>query len=336
MEYVLNSVYDEASFEAIKDASDVPAEIIAAAKFANITDASETMVFARQLETIKNRVYETKYEKWKARMHVPFSNEGFNNGANGTLTYRIWDEVTIATVVANYSTDFPLVSASAREITVKYHHFGNSYGYSILDLRDAARAGVALDSKLATIARKGHELAFEDSVCFGVGQLGTYGLLNHPNVSLLSLTNGNWTAATGEQILADMNQIVTNMWNSTLEIYQGDTLLMSTTAYRLIATKMVNSAAGTMSVLNAFKEMNPGVTVDSWTKLNSANAAGTNGRMVFYKKDPEVLEFEVGREFEVFPAEQKGMMLSHSCLSSSAGLQVHIPSAVTYVDNQLA
>ena len=339
MDYILLNVYDAASAETIQDASNVPAEVIAACKSGGVVnkqgvvDASETLVFARQLETIKNRIYQKKYAQLKARMHVPFSNEGFR-GANGTLTYRIWDEATMAVLVSNFATDFPLVSATATELTVKYHHFGNSYGYSILELRDAARAGVPLDSKMADVARRGHELMFEHEVCFGVPQLKTFGLLNNPNVSLLSLANGTWASATGEAMLADLNQIVTNQWNGTLEIYVGDTLLMSTAAYRKIATTFVNSAGGTMTVLNAFKEQNPGITVDSWTKLNTANAAGTNGRMVFYKKDPEVMEFEIGQEFEVMPVKQDGMLLSQDCISSAAGLQIHIPAAVTYIDNQ--
>jgi hypothetical protein len=110
---------------------------------------------------------------------------------------------------------------------------------------------------------------------------------------------------------------------------------MSPAAFQLIASKFVNSAAGTMTVLNAFKEQHPGVTVSSWTKLSTANAAGTNGRMVLYKRDSEVLEFEVGREFEILEPERKGMFIQYPTLSSAAGLQVYIPAAVQHADNQL-
>lgn len=331
--YVLTPVYDAEAFEAVQDDSQIAAAIVEAAKEARVIDASETLVLARQLETVKNRVYQKKYEAMKARTFVPFSRDGAQAGGNGTLVYRTYDETTLAVIVGNYATDFPMVSASAQEHVVKYHHFGNAFGYSVLDLRDAAKAGLALESRMAEVARRGHEQAFEDEVAYGVSQLKTYGLLNHPNVSLVTVTTGSWASATGEQILADLNGLVTNMWNSTLEMYVGDTLLVSTVCFRKLATTFVNSTAGTATVLEVFKAQNPGIEVHSWTKLSTAGATG-GGRMVFYKRDSEVLEFAVGTEFEIMEPERRGMFVKFPCLSSAAGVQIFLPFAISYCDNQ--
>ena len=169
----------------------------------------------------------------------------------------------------------------------------------------------------------------------GVPEIKTYGLANHPNVSLLTLSNGTWSSATAEDILDDLNQIVDTMVNTTLEIHRPDTIVMSTAAYQLIAKKILNSAGSTDSVLDVFKKQNPGITVQSWTKLATANAAGTNGRIIAYKKSADVLEFEMGQEFEVFPAIQEGLFFKHICKSRWAGVSVHLPAAICYCDNQL-
>lgn len=331
--YAVTPVYDEASFEMIQDAAQVPAAVVAAALQAQVTDASETMVFARQLETIKNRVFEKKYAELKGRQLVPFSYEG--GAASEFLTYRVWDFYGMAKVVSNYATDFPMVDASASEYFVKYVDIGASYGYSVMDLRQAAKAGVALTDRKAMAARRVIELGIDDAVSVGIPQAKTYGLANHPNVSLQTLPTGTWASASGENILIDLNSILTDVLDDTLEIFAIDTLVMSTAAFRLISTKLLNSANGSnITVLEAFKAQNPGVTVMSWTRLNLANAAGTNGRMIAYKRDSEVLEFEMGQEFEIFPAEQHGLMLTHVCKARVGGVVIHHPLAVRYVDAQ--
>ena len=327
-----NKTYDEASMEAIADASDVPSAVVDAAAYAGFEDASETMVFARQLETIKNRIYEKKYPELKGRQFVPFSMEG--GDASEFITYRFWDSYTMAKIVSNYATDFPLVSASATEVTMKYYDIGNGYSYSIKDMRQAARAGVPLSDKLAMAARRGIELGIDEAVAVGVPQLRTYGLVNNPNVPILTVTTGTWATATGEQMLDDMNSIVTQMVDNSSEIFTPDTMLMSTNAFRKISTKLLSAANSSgQTVLSAFLAQNPGFQVASWTKLALANATGANGRIVCYKRDPEVVEFEMGKEFEVFPPEQRGLTLTHACMARVCGVAVHHSLGICYVDN---
>lgn len=334
--YKLTPVYDEASFELIQDASHVSDAIVRAAALANFTDSSETLTFARQLETVKTKVYEKKYEDLHAKEFVPMAT---NDGDSEFITYRLYDYVTMAKIVSNYATDYPLVAAAAEERMMRAHEFGNAYGYSVIDLRRAAKAGVELDSKMAAAAKRGHELALEDAIYQGVPQLRTFGLANHPNVSLVSLPTGNWPAAalsTPLTILSDLNDLVTDMTVNTRETLQGNTLLMSVPAFRLISTTFINSANGSnITVLEAFQRQNPGITVRSWFKLGTANAAGNNGRLIFYRRDEEVMTFENGQMFEVFPAEQQALMLVHACRSTFYGLALHQPLGIVYADNQL-
>lgn len=334
--YQFTPVFDEAAFEEIQDAADVAKVVYDGASAftrAGATDAEETMVFARQLETVRNKMYEIKYPEYIARTLVPVVVE---DGDSEFVTMRVWDFTAVANVISDYSSDFKKVTATAKEYFVKFFDIGNAYDYHIRDLRRAAKAGVALDTMKARAARRGIELGIEDAIAVGVPSLRTFGLTNHPNVSLVTLTTGNWTSATSEQILADLNQLITTMWTSTLEIFRPDTILVSTAAYRLLTTRLMSAGnSSNASVLEVFLKQNPGITVRSWTKLANANAAGNNGRMVVYKRDAEVMEFIMGRDFEVFPAVQTGMTFDHHCMAQVAGLAVHYPAAVFYVDNQL-
>jgi len=328
-----SACYDEASAQKIKSIEDVSPELLRAVALDSVaTDASETMVFARQLETVSNKLYEKKYAELKGRSFVPVSTAGGN--ASEYMVYRIWDEYAMAKLVTNYATDFPMVSASATEVFLKYHSFGNSYGYSVQDMRSAAKANVPLDTRLAAAARKGHELAIDDAIAVGIPSVKTYGLTNHPSIPLLTVTTGTWSSATGEQMLDDMNSMISQMQVTSLEIFSPDTMLFSTTAFRKISTKLLSASnASGMTVLEAFQKQNPGVFVGSWTKLATANAAGTNGRAIVYKRSDEVMQFEMGSEFEVFPAQQTALQVAFPCLSRIGGLALFHPLACSYFDN---
>lgn len=296
------------------------------------SDASETMTFARQLEYVKSRIYKKQYAELKGKSLVPISREAGPN--KEYVVERVWDMFTMAKLVTNYSTDFDTVAAVASEVFLKFHDFGNGYEYSVRDIELANSAGVPLDSMSAEAARMGHELALDEAIAIGVPQVKAYGLANHPSVPLLTLPTGTWASATGEQILADLNSIVTQMLVTTLELHAPDTILMSVTAFRLLVTKMVNSAAGTMTVLSAFREQNPGIRVEGWTKLALANAGATNGRIIAYKNDPYILEMELGEAFRVYPPTVAGLMIKYPCLSRFAGIHVKQPLAMAYFDSQ--
>lgn len=328
-------VFAQEIMDAVPDLASVTDDVKETARRfgVGLKDASETLVFARQLEHIKNRLYKKQYAQLKGTSLVPMSTEAGPN--KEFMTYRVWDRFTMAKLVTNYQTDFETVTAVASEVFLKFYDFGNAYEYSQRDVELAASAGVPLSTMKADACREGHELALDEAIAIGIPQVKTYGLLNHPNIQLLSFTTGNWPAATGEQIVADMEGAVTQMMVSTLEIHAPDTFVMSTAALRLVATKAFNSASGDKTVLQVFKDRNPGISVESWTKLTNASAPGNNGRILVYKKAPEILEFEVGEYFRQYSPREVGMSLVVPAMSRLGGLALHQPGAVASFDNQL-
>lgn len=329
--YAVTPVYDADSFSEIQDEADV-GKVVLGGVIVGVEDASETMVFARQLETIKNRLYEKKYPEFKGRQFVPVSMEAGPDSEY--LTYRLWDGVTSAKVLSDFSTDHETVSASATEFTITFFDIGNMFKVTMRELRRAAKAGVGIQEKLFNYARRGVEGGIDDAIAVGLPAKRTYGLINNPNVSLFTLTNGTWASATGQQILDDLNQMVNSTWVTTLEMFKIDTILMSSAAYALISTKLLNNAnSSNITVLQAFLAQHEGVQVKSWTRLNTANAAGTNGRIVAYKRDPEVLEFEMGQDFYVEHSQQIGLEFITWCRATVGGVAIHHPLAMLYCDN---
>lgn len=333
--YQATKCYDEAEFELIQSVDDLSSLGLGVLRQTTDllpqSDANETLVFARMMETVKRKAYEKKYPQFKAKTLVPISSEA--GIETEFLTYRFFDGVTLVALFENHMTEIPLVSSSAREASIKYHAYVNGWGYSLLDARRAARAGVALGEQDAAMARRGHEQHMDKSISFGVPSLRTFGLVNNPNAPIVSLPNGDWSVCTAAEKLADMNYMVTSMLDATKELFQGNKLLLSTLAYRSVATEYVSSSAPGLTILAAFKLQNPTVDVESWTVLDGQDAAGTGSRMIFYVAgDKEVMEYQVGALFEVLPAVQQGMMTTFPTVSTEAGLVLLHPLALSYGD----
>ncbi len=288
-------------------------------------DAVNTLVVARQLETVARRVIEIEYPQFIADTLIPVNNE--MGEEDEFFTFRVWDGQTMAKIVGNYSTDYPLVNEDVREYTVQAFKYGNAYMYSIDDMRKAQRTGIALDTRLAARARQGHEIAKEDIAAIGQPEKGYYGLSNHPNVPVASLPTGAWSnpATTGLQILGDLNFMVTKMKLDTNSVLAPNTLLLPPNLMRIVQIKLLSGTAdnsSNISVIEMFQRQNPGITVIEWTKLLN--------QVILYRRDPTVLEYIQIRDFEQFPAEYRALTYTVACRSTTGGVVIYQPLGVMY------
>lgn len=314
----------------IKSINDVSEDVVRAAREAGVTDASETMVLARQMEVVKARVLEKKYQELLGRSLVPKSPDGDN--ASQFVVVRIMDEYTLAQIIVNYATDFPLVSSVMTEQFAKYFSIGNAFQYSIQDLRESAKAGTQITSRYAEIARRGIEQAIDDIIFRGVSTNGTYGLMTNPNVPVVTLLHGSWATASFQDILDDLAQFAQSIVNNTLTNFAPDTIVMDAPSYGLISSK-VGGLNFDKTVLKVFLANNPYIKrIVQSTKLNNLGSDG-GPRMLCYKSDPEVLQLEIGQEFEMFPGETKAMTVTTACHARVAGVSFFHPLAAAYAEN---
>lgn len=322
--------FHQDAVEAVKAYEDIPEDVVALARKAGITDASETMVFARELEHVKSRVYEVKHPEFKGPQLVPMSTEA--GPFKQTIVYRVWDKVGVARLITNYSTDLPMVASFAKEKVAKFYDVGNSYGWSFRDIEMANANGVPLPEMDAKMARLAHDQALDLAIAVGVPDVQTFGLLNHPNATTVTLSYASWASATGAQILSALNAFVNTMEDGTNSIFRPNTLVMSPIARRIIAQKFVDTTNAQRTVLEIFREQNPDITVETWDRCKGAAANTSYSRIVAYRKDPMVLEFEVGQYFTQRAPIDQGLRTWVPCVSRYAGLQLHIPAMLYYAD----
>lgn len=317
----------------IKSINDVAEDFRSAAREAGVNDDNETILVARQLEIVKAKVLEKKYTDLLGRSLVPKSPDGDN--ASDYVVVRYMDEFTTAKIVENYGTDFPSVSISMSESFAKYFSLGNSFHHSFMDMRRAAKAGVDLSSRLAEVARRGIEQAIDEIIFRGVPQNGTYGLMNNPNVPLFTLPHGDWSGATFQEIVEDLMALSTAIQTNTNEVFGNANVVvvLDAAAYNTAATK-IGGQNFDRSALQVFLSQASNVSaVVKSTKLSTLGAsAGPRG--IAYIRDSEVLQLEIGQEFEMLPSETRSLVTTTPCHARVAGVSFFHPLAAVYFENQ--
>jgi hypothetical protein len=113
------------------------------------------------LDKIKSRTYDVKRPDLKALIIIPVSTDA--GPAARTITFRRYTAVGFAKIISDYAHDFPRVDVYGEEETIKVHSIGDSYGYNIMEIREAAMVpGRNLELRRATTARRAHDEKVND------------------------------------------------------------------------------------------------------------------------------------------------------------------------------
>src|SRR5688500_17162053 len=114
-------------------------------------DAAETVFFQRELEQLLSGSFDKKYATLKGRTLVG-TGELIDEGAE-TVRYEQYDARGEAKLIADASDDLPMVNVSGTEFFAKMKSYGDAYGFSMQEIKSAARAGKPLESARADAAR---------------------------------------------------------------------------------------------------------------------------------------------------------------------------------------
>ena len=294
-------------------------------------DANEQAFFKRQTEYIKSKTYDKKYRNLKAKMFIPVSTEA--PSGSQFITWRSFSKIGLAKIIADYANDFPRADVYGEENTAKVYGIGNSYGYSIVEIRRAQMAGVNLSTMRAEAARRGHEELHDKLALLGDSDYNIPGFIDYPGITEGTLTTGTggntWALKTPDEIIADFTALklaVSVPTNGREEINQ---ILLPRQQYELVNTKRMTDTDKT--ILAYFRANNPGVEVDVLDQLDGAGDSGKD-RMMGYVKSPDNLVQEIPQMFEQFEPDKQGMEYVTPCHSEFGCVVVYYPQSVAYID----
>lgn len=298
-------------------------------------DSNESVFFNRELAYVKAKSYDAKYAELKGLSLIPISTEA-GAGVNEIIFHQ-YRGVGFAKVIADYAKDFPRVDIYGEEKAVKVKGIGDSYGYSIKEIRASQRTGKNLDQRRAITARRAHDEMMNRMALKSNTADGTFGLLDFPGITEVTLqadgTNSSktWASKTPDQIVRDINDLVSAVMEPTSAREVPDTLLLPIAQYNDIATRRIGEA-GEKTLMRYILDNSPYIKRIDWlSELKNFGAGGTN-RALVGRFDEEHLTLEIPQPFEQFEAQQEGMEFTIPCHSECAGTIIYYPLAFAYAD----
>lgn len=256
------------------DAADLRA-IEASGRF----DANESVFFARQLEYVKAKTYDIKRAPLNAMRLFPVSTET-PEGAT-TITYRQYDSVGMAKIVANYANDLPRADVTGKEFTSPIRSIANAYGYNTQEIRSAMFAGVPLNAKKATSVTRAQEELVNQLAFAGDADHGLPGLLSNTNIPEVTLaadgtgSSKAFATKTADKIVRDVNAVINKVLTQSKGVHRANQVWMPLEQYALLATTQ-NSTAGDTTILDFLRQVNPGVTFEAVIELDGAGSGGAD------------------------------------------------------------
>ena len=186
--------------------------------------------------------------------------------------------------------------------------WGLELKYTILELESAARLGRPVDQQKFEGLQLKHQMDIDEMVYIGDTSLGQTGMLNDTSVTVQNLATGasgfpSWTKKTADEILADVNTMITTVWANAAWAVMPTTLLIPPAQFGYISTQKVSSA-GNISILKYIQE-NSILTTSGKGKLDifplkwcigagqggTVGTLGTVDRAMVYSKDKKRIRY---------------------------------------------
>lgn len=291
--------------------------------------------YVSQLEALETKIYETKYKNITFGEDIPLKSD-VPEWAD-EWTYIGYDAVTLGKFIGANADDLPSVALSANKSTVKIGYAGIEYFYSMEELRKSSVSGIPLDATMGRMANRGSQEHSQRVAYFGDADRGMEGLFNNSNVPLDGSTL-DWTTATGEQIFADVNGLLTEVWTNSAETAVPNYVRLPSARWALMQSKKMADGTDT-TVLEYFKKNNlytglTGAEIDVRPRLQlkGAAAGGTNDRMMAYEYNEDNLAMAMPLMFRPLPPQPDGLKLKVPCEYKLSGTEFRYPFAAAYRD----
>lgn len=262
--------------------------------------------YVNQLDNLDKKLYEPLYSvTWgrdiKLRSGITMANESTSFirstlGAVGTqnATGKPW--------ISPNTTTLPGVSINGERITLPLRLLGQEVSFSSVELDRSQLLGQPIDAQKFNALNTVYQMATDEMVYIGDTAVGAEGLVNSSLVTAASVANDGtgsstlWTTKTPDQILRDVNDMITAAWLASGFAVCPDKLLMPPQQFAYIVGQKV-STAGNVSILQFLEENSISLRVNG-RKLDiqplkwlDGRGVGNADRMMAYSNNEDRVRF---------------------------------------------
>ena len=321
--------YDQADYAALMASNIAPT--LAGNKQMRFDSAEDASIFfARELDYIKSKSYDKIYPEFTALNNFPITHE-VPEGAE-TMTYYSYEKTGMAAIISNYATDLPRADVKGSPTTAYVKSIGDSYGYSIQEMRASRMAGKSLDTRKAEAARyaidrKTNEIAFA-----GDKEHKLMGMLSSDNnIPLYTLatveTKTSWKDKSAAEILADINGMFAYQSRITQDVERADTLALPPAVFIDISTRQIPNTGYTVKrfLLENAPYLKNIITAPELSAENKAtNPYGVDVAML-YTNSADKFSLEIPMACYQYPLQNRNLEVIVPCEERVAGIVLYYP-----------
>ncbi len=261
--------------------------------------------FVNQLDNLDRKLYEPLYNvTWgrdiNLRTGITMANESTsfirsNIGGIGTQNAqgKPW--------ISPNTTTLPGVSVNGERVVLPLRLLGQEISYTSVELERSQLIGQPIDTQKFDAMNIMYQMNTDEMVYVGDTDVGAKGLLNSSLVTSGAVANGAagtpaWATKTPDEILKDVNDMVTAAWQASGFAVCPDKVLLPPAQFAYISSQKV-STAGNVSILQFLEDNSIALRVNGrkleiqpvkW--LTGRGASGAD-RMVAYTNQEDKVRF---------------------------------------------
>lgn len=146
------------------------------------------------------------------------------------------------------------------------HLWGMELAYTLPELATAAKLGRPIDQQKFNALQLKHNMDTDEMIYIGDGGLGAFGLVNSPQVAVNFVANGAagstlWASKTPNEILTDINSLITSAWLAAAYAIAPTHMLMPPAAFGKLVSQVI-SQAGSISIIQFLKVNSLSMTIN--------------------------------------------------------------------------
>lgn len=289
-------------------------------------DAQQAMGFVTQQRThIESEVIKRPMPEIKYSRLIPVDTSA--NAFAPSVTFFTQDAVGQAKFISGKGDDIPLVNIGLTKFEQGINDGGVGYGFSVTEIGSAQQLGINLGNEGAMTAREAYEQLVEEVSLTGNAQLGVEGLYNTTGITSVAAAN-TFASSSPQEILAEVNSLLTSIMTATNGIDIADTIVLPLAQWSYIATTQI-SPESSMTILEMIQKSNV-YTAKTGQPLTIEADTRLSGKMVAYKRAPEVLKLHMPMPLTFIPPQAVGLEIRVYGMFRFAPINIRRPKAMAY------
>lgn len=297
----------------------------------------------RQAALIEPTVYAIRYQDIQYPQLIPIDTSAPE--WIQSVTYFSMDGVGKAEWFNGAAQDVPKVELTREKFETTVSMAAIGYGYNLEELGTAQLLGMNLTADKATLARRVAEEKIDSVAFIGDASKGLTGLVNASTPTATtapadgSSSATTFASKTPDQILRDINGVLSGIFTGTLGGEIADTLLMPYSVMLDLGTRRIDAVNQT-TILEWIQRNNiytlttgQQLTIRGVFGYLDTAGASSSKRMVAYRRSPDVVKMHIPAPFRFLQPWQTGpMRFDVPGFFRVGGVDIRRPKAVRYLD----